>query len=162
MKKFITCFLSIIFISLSLNSCIFSNNKKTNYFIEGVFIGYNVQSDEKEEYYLEVNEIDEQDFNSAYGYNVIYDIVIKKYFHLSYYTYDENNNKSFINFKNLKDKYPQITAWPVLYHDDNEIELRPYFTGYHAGMKSYYSVMVYDLSSNNELPIIETHLERSI
>lgn len=122
MKKNIIISTFLILIICLLTSCI---NKKTNHFYAGSFSGTSEETGTK--YFLDVVEIDKETFDKEWPINVVQDKYYKKgkYFRLSLYYYDENNQKTELSFDSLKETSYKAKSIPLSYSDKNENRLAP-------------------------------------
>ena len=95
----------------------FGRNHRTNHFVEGEFVGINT-SDEDEVFYMSVSSISKEEFINSLGINVLQDKYKKTYFKLTLYYQSNEEEKVYIELKNL-------TAYgtPISYKDDFVIML---------------------------------------
>lgn len=123
MKRIKRIYCMIILISgvALLIGCI---NRKRNYFVIGKFKA----NFDSINYYLEIDEISKDEYNSSNLINVVEDKVLKKdnYFKINFYKND-NDNITIINLINLQDQDPQTSSIPISYCDDNDINIMPYY-----------------------------------
>lgn len=126
MKKIIATFLTFLGI-ITMTSCFNIINRRINIIVEGAFVG-------KDEYhentlcYLTISKIDETEYNSANGINVIQDAINFNYFRIGFYTVDEFTNRTDYSFCNLKDAFNGATGTYISYKDDNNYWFTPFTT----------------------------------
>ncbi len=110
---------SLIWVPLLLGSC-FTINHKTNYFVAGEF---ETVVDEVG-YYLEVEEISKNAYESSPKINTVKDVVINKYFSVQFYE-RIGGESILVDLVNLKDENPRTKAIPASYIDDNGVSMTP-------------------------------------
>lgn len=110
---------SLIWVPLLLGSC-FTINHKTNYFVAGEF---ETVVDEVG-YYLEVEEISKNAYESSGKINAVKDVVINKYFSVQFYE-RIGGESILVDLVNLKDENPRTKAIPASYIDDNGVSMTP-------------------------------------
>ncbi len=120
MKKLFSILLILITV-FCLSACFHS--KRTNYFLEGVFVA---QSDGND-YYLEVKRISKEEFGALNGKNAVEDTVINEYFQIRLYLIS-GDEVTYFDFYNLKDLTP-VAAEPAAYTDDNNNGIMPFYKG---------------------------------
>ncbi len=112
----------MISILSTLTACL-SLSHKTNYFIEGHF----ETTCDSINYYLDINEIEKEEYISSNSINVVKDAALKgkKYFRINFSKSDEDGIVN-IDLINLKDENPTTNAIPAHYCDDNGVTIMPY------------------------------------
>ncbi len=110
---------SLIWVPLLLGSC-FTVNHKKNYFVAGQF---EIVEDEVG-YYLEVEEISKNAYESSGKINTVKDVVINKYFSVQFYE-RIGGESILVDLVNLKDENPRTKAIPASYIDDNGVSMTP-------------------------------------
>ena len=110
---------SLIWVPLLLGSC-FTINHKTNYFVAGEF---ETVVDEVG-YYLEVEEISKNAYESSPKINTVKDVVINKYFSVQFYE-RIGGESILVDLVNLKDENPRAKTIPADYIDDNGVSMTP-------------------------------------
>lgn len=131
-------------VSSLLLSCVHSD-KRTNIFIEGNFYGIYDYSFRKEEYFFNVYEINELEFNDANGNNVVYDVVLSLYFQFELYYYQEDGEKHSCNFVSLYNRNPNLVALPITYSDDRDNEIQPFASINNDYTEPGYRILYYDI-----------------
>ena len=113
-------------------------NRKRNYFVVDKFKA----NFDSINYYLEIDEISEDEYNSSNLINVVKDKVLKKdnYFKINFYKND-NDNITIINLINFQDRDPKTSSIPISYCDDNDINIMPYYP--YDIENDYYYLIVY-------------------
>lgn len=131
----------IITCLLILTSCI---NKKTTFFIEGLFVA----SVDDVNFYLHTEVIEYDEYVKANGVNVLEDRVLKKkgsnkyYFKIEFYKLN-GNEKVMFDFYNLSEGNPTTNAEPIWYKDINNNCIFPYFEE-NGNINSLYYMIRYD------------------
>lgn len=129
----------MIFAPLLLGSC-FTVNHKKNYFVAGQFEAV------KDEvgYYLEVEEISKNAYESSPKINTVKDVVINKYFSVQFYE-RIGGESILVDLINLRDENPRTKAIPASYIDDNGVTICPGITDNEYSNTNYY-LIVYKLT----------------
>lgn len=154
MKKI--CYLLLFFmIVFMMESCDYGANHRTNFFVEGEFVGVNSRN-EDEEFYFTVKSITKDEYDAANGINVVFDDFKKEYFSLELY-YIIESNKTYLEFKNLKSY-----GTPLRYEDDHKNYIIPLLNTHNN--KDYNTPKcVYNLDLNYKMDnhtYAVVHLER--
>lgn len=110
---------SLIWVPLLLGSC-FTVNHKKNYFVAGQF----EMVEDEVGYYLEVEEISKNAYESSGKINTVKDVVINKYFNVQFYEC-VGGESILVDLVNLKDENPRTKAIPASYIDDNGVSMTP-------------------------------------
>lgn len=110
---------SLIWVPLLLGSC-FTVNHKNNYFVAGQF----EMVEEEVGYYLEVEEITKNAYESSGKINTVKDVVIDKYFSVQFYE-RVGGESILVDLVNLRDENPRTKAIPASYVDDNGVSMTP-------------------------------------
>ncbi len=110
---------SLIWVPLLLGSC-FTINHKINYFVAGQF----EMVEDEVGYYLEVEEISKNAYESSGKINTVKDVVINKYFSVQFYE-RIGGESILVDLVNLKDENPRTKAIPASYIDDNGVSMTP-------------------------------------
>lgn len=110
---------SLIWVPLLLGSC-FTVNHKKNYFVAGQF----EMVEDEVGYYLEVEEISKNAYESSGKINTVKDVVINKYFSVQFYE-RVGGESILVDLVNLKDENPRTKAIPASYIDDNGVSMTP-------------------------------------
>ena len=150
-----TRLVSLFPLILLLCSCYFTPlSKRINYFIPGLFTGYN-DYDNTQSCFLNITEITKDSFKSSNGKNVIHDLVADKFYSLEFYVIDKDANKYTFDFINFKDAFNGATGTLIAYKDENGTWLKPFTTGREgwADVGDYCSVHI-----TNVEPEIYTYL----
>ena len=126
---------SLIWVPLLLGSC-FTINHKTNYFVAGEF---ETVVDEVG-YYLEVEEISKNAYESSGKINTVKDVVINKYFSVQFYE-RVGGESILVDLVNLRDENPRTKAIPADYIDDNGITVSPSITDNEYSNRHYYLIV---------------------
>lgn len=129
--------ITLISTLVTLTACV---NRKRNYFVNGKF----ESNCDSSRYYLEINMITEDEYNSSNFINVVEDKILKdnRYFRIKLYKDDKDITS--INFIKLQDANPKTNAIPISYRDDNGITITPYYP--HDVSDNYYYLVVYETS----------------
>ena len=114
---------SLIWVPLLLNSC-FTVNHKKNYFVAGQF----EMVEDEVGYYLEVEEISKNAYESSGKINAVKDVVIHKYFSVQFYECI-GGESILVDLINLRDENPRTKAIPASYIDDNGVGVVPFVGG---------------------------------
>ena len=114
---------SLIWVPLLLGSC-FTVNHKKNYFVAGQF----EMVEDEVGYYLEVEEISKNAYESSGKINTIKDVVINKYFNVQFYEC-VGGESSLDDCSNLRDENQGTKAIPASYIDDNGVGVVPFMGG---------------------------------
>ena len=114
---------SLIWVPLLLNSC-FTVNHKKNYFVAGQF----EMVEDEVGYYLEVEEISKNAYESSGKINAVKDVVIHKYFSVQFYE-RVGGESILVDLINLRDENPRTKAIPASYIDDNGVGVVPFMGG---------------------------------
>ena len=126
---------SLIWVPLLLGSC-FTVNHKKNYFVAGQF----EMVEDEVGYYLKVEEISKNDYESSGKINTIKDVVIHKYFSVQFYE-RIGGESILVDLVNLKDEFPRIKAVPASYIDDNGVSISPCITDNKDSNTNYYLIV---------------------
>ena len=126
---------SLIWVPLLLGSC-FTINHKTNYFVAGEF---ETVVDEVG-YYLEVEEISKNAYESSGKINAVKDVVINKYFSVQFYE-RIGGESILVDLVNLKDEFPRTKAVPASYIDDNGVTICSGITDNEYSNTNYYLIV---------------------
>jgi len=112
LKSILTIFLlSVVF---SISGC-YHVNRRTNYLFECDF------SKEQDgiTYFLKVERISKETYESAKGLNVINDALYRDhYFSFNFYSWNREEKTQY-DFFNLRDPHPKVTSQPIIYIDDS-------------------------------------------
>ena len=126
---------SLIWVPLLLGSC-FTVNHKKNYFVAGQF----EMVEDEVGYYLEVEEISKNAYESSGKINTIKDVVINKYFNVQFYEC-VGGESILVDLVNLKDEFPRTKAVPASYIDDNRVSISPCITDNKDSNTNYYLIV---------------------
>ena len=126
---------SLIWVPLLLNSC-FTVNHKKNYFVAGQF----EMVEDEVGYYLEVEEISKNAYESSSKINMVKDVVINKYFNVQFYEC-VGGESILVDLVNLKDEFPRTKAVPASYIDDNGVSISPCITDNKDSNTNYYLIV---------------------
>lgn len=112
---------------LMVSGCSFLPDRKNNYFIEGSYQGID---EANKIYYLQIKNLNENEFEMYQGKNVVKDLVAKKkgaqqiYFLINFYSINGHEIFSY-DFFNLEDSQPKTKQQPITYKDDNDNTITP-------------------------------------
>ena len=126
---------SLIWVPLLLGSC-FTVNHKKNYFVVGQF---ETVKDEVG-YYLEVEEISKNAYESSGKINAVKDVVINKYFSVQFYE-RVGGESILVDLVNLRDEFPRTKAVPASYIDDNGVTICSGITDNESSNSHYYLIV---------------------
>ena len=126
---------SLIWVPLLLGSC-FTVNHKKNYFVVGQF----EMVEDEVGYYLEVEEISKNAYESSGKINTIKDVVINKYFNVQFYERVVGES-ILVDLVNLKDEFPRTKAVPASYIDDDEVTICSGITDNEYSNENYYLIV---------------------
>lgn len=101
MKKKLFLILPQIFLLFVLAACGWGKTHQINYFLEGEFIGVDL-NDKETEFYLKVLPITKEVFDNQNGVGVVHDVYKDLYYKLELYILLDDNDKKEIIFNNLK------------------------------------------------------------
>lgn len=126
---------SLIWVPLLLSSC-FTVNHKNNYFVAGQF------EEVKNEvgYYLEVEEISKNAYESSGKINAVKDVVIHKYFNVQFYEC-VGGESILVDLINLRDENPRTKAIPASYIDDDGVTICSGITDNEYSNTNYYLIV---------------------
>ena len=126
---------SLIWVPLLLGSC-FTVNHKKNYFVVGQF----EMVEDEVGYYLEVEEISKNAYESSGKINTIKDVVINKYFSVQFYECI-GGESILVDLVNLRNENPRTKAIPASYIDDNGVSISPCITDNKDSNTNYYLIV---------------------
>lgn len=126
---------SLIWVPLLLNSC-FTVNHKNNYFVAGQF----EMVEDEVGYYLEVEEISKNAYESSGKINTIKDVVINKYFNVQFYE-RVGGETILVDLVNLRNENPRTKAIPDSYIDDNGVTICSGITDNEYSNTNYYLIV---------------------
>ncbi len=151
---------SVLFVaSLCLLSCD-GGNKRKNAFVAGIFEGV-IEEDESISTHLVVTEIDENDYSSANGMNVVQDLWNLKYYSLEFHAIDDGGIRTNYDFVNLRDIHPKVKAQPIYYTGDGCLDIIPWglYDGELASKSyNYYGVGIFKMNEERRKRILHTLL----
>lgn len=122
MKKnfFLTLFIFILLFTLI--SCGWGKTHQINYFVEGEFVGVEIENN-KMEFFLNVMPISKEEYSDLDGINVVHDVYKDLYYKLDLFYVEDDGGKNEITLQNFK-----AYGTPYRYRDDFSNSIMPFIS----------------------------------